>query len=140
MKTLPRYKLIGMLTLFTVALAACSDPGPAETAGKKLDQTANAATRKINDVVDKADKKLDEQSAKTGMAMDDAAITAKIKAAIFAEPGLKTLQISVDTIAGIVTLSGSVNTQSNSNMAQGLASAVAGVKSVNNHLVLTPIS
>lgn len=140
MKTLPRYKLIGMLTLFTVALAACSDPGPAETAGKKLDQTANAATRKINDVVDKADKKLDEQSAKTGMAMDDAAITAKIKAAIFAEPGLKTLQISVNTVAGIVTLSGSVNSQSNSNMAQGLASAVAGVKSVDNHLILTPIS
>jgi len=52
-----------------------------------------------------------EQSEKAGVAIDDAEITTKVKAAIFAEPGLKTLQISVDTIKGVVTLSGSVDSQ-----------------------------
>ncbi len=34
---------------------------------------------------------------KASVAIDDAEITTKAKAAIFAEPGLKSLQISVDT-------------------------------------------
>ena len=68
--------------------------------------------------------------------MDDTAITAKVKAAVFAEPGLKTLQISVDTIKGVVTLSGSVDSKSNSDSAEELAGAVAGVRDVENELVI----
>ena len=44
------------------------------------------------------------------MAVDDATITTKVKSAVFAEPGLKTLQIGVDTKDGVVTLSGTVDT------------------------------
>jgi len=56
--------------------------------------------------------------------------------AIFAEPGLKTLQISVDTVKGVVTLSGSVDSQASSNRTKELASAVAGVRDVENRLVV----
>jgi len=119
------FKLIGVSMLLLVGLAACEKPGPAETAGKKIDQTA-----------DQVGDKLGAQGAKAGVAIDDTEITAKVKAAIFAEPGLKTLQISVDTIKGVVTLSGSVDTQSNSNRAKELASAVAGVNGVENRLVV----
>jgi len=109
---------------------------PAETAGKKLDQTAEDAGRKIGDAFDKAGEKLGEQGEKTAVAIDDAEITAKVKGAIFAEPGLKTLQIGVDTVKGVVTLTGSVDSQQNSDRARGLASAVAGVKEVDNQLML----
>ena len=119
------FKLIGVSMLLLVGLAACEKPGPAETAGKKIDQTA-----------DQVGDKLGAQGAKAGVAIDDTEITTKVKAAIFAEPGLKTLQISVDTIKGVVTLSGSVDTQSNSNRAKELASAVAGVNGVENRLVV----
>jgi len=136
MKTVNHMKYIGVAILLALGLTACDKPGPAETAGKKLDQTATDAGKQINMAADKIGEKIGEQGAKTGVAINDAEITAKVKAAIFAESGLKTLQISVDTVKGVVTLSGSVDSQANSNMARGLASAVAGVKSVDNQLML----
>jgi len=146
MKTLDSFKLVGISMLIVVGLAACDKPGPAETAGKKIDQTAEAAGRKIeqtaeaagrkiDEATDKAGEKLGEQGVKTGIAIEDAEITAKVKAAIFAEPGLKTLQISVDTIKGVVTLTGSVDSEITSDRAKGLAGAVAGVSRVDNRLV-----
>ena len=136
MKTMKNLKLIGISLLLMAGVAACdSKPGPAESAGKKIDQTATDAGKKIDATVDKVGEKLAEQSAKTGAAIDDAEITTKVKAAIFAEPGLKTLQISVDTDKGVVTLSGSVDTLANSERAKGLALAVSGVKNVENQLV-----
>lgn len=125
MKVSGNLRLIGVSMLLVAGLSACDKPGPAETAGKKIDQTA-----------DKVGDKLGEQGAKAGVAIADTEITAKVKAAIFAEPGLKTLQISVDTVQGVVTLSGSVDTRSISNRAKELAGAVAGVKDVENRLVV----
>ena len=46
-------KLIGISLLFAVGLSACDKPGPAETAGKKIDQTAGEASKKIGEVTDK---------------------------------------------------------------------------------------
>ena len=130
------FKVIGISMLFVVGLGACDKPGPAETAGKKLDQTAEHAGKKIGEAADKVGEKMSEQSAKAGVAIDDTEITAKVKAAIFAEPGLKTLQISVDTVKAVVTLTGSVDSPASSDRAKALASAVAGVKQVENRLVL----
>ena len=138
MKTSKSAKLIGISLLLAVGLVACDKPGPAETAGKQIDQTASEAGRKIDQAADKVGEKLDEQGHKAGVVIDDATITAKVKAAIFAEPDLKTLQISVDTVDGVVSLSGSVDSQKDSDMAKALAAAVAGVKEVDNHLALKP--
>ncbi|MDO8412967.1 MAG: BON domain-containing protein [Gallionellaceae bacterium] len=149
MKVLESLKLACISVLLAAGLTACDKPGPAETAGKKIDQaaentgkkieqTAEDAGKKMGEATDKATLKMAEQSYKAGVVIDDAEITAKVKAAIFAEPGLKTLQISVDTVKGIVTLSGSVNTQQNSDSAKALAGAVSGVKEVENKLALKP--
>ncbi|MEK6707303.1 MAG: BON domain-containing protein [Pseudomonadota bacterium] len=132
-------KLIGISLLFAVGLTACDKPGPAETAGKKIDQTVGEASKKIGEAADKVVEKLGEQGEKAGVVIDDAEITAKVKAAIFAEPGLKTLQISVNTVKGVVTLSGSVDSSPSSDMAKVLAGAVAGVKEVKNQLVIKSI-
>jgi hyperosmotically inducible protein len=127
-------KLIGVSTLVVIGLAACDKPGPAETAGKNIDRSVDQVGQKIGETADKVGDKMSEQSAKAGVAIDDTEITTKIKAAFFAESGLKTLQISVDTVKGVVTLSGSVDTQSHSDMAKAMASAVSGVSRVNNDL------
>ena len=132
-------KLIGISMLFAAGLTACDKPGPAETAGKKIDQTVGEAGKKIGEAADKVVEKLGEQGEKAGVAVDDAEITAKVKAAIFAEPGLKTLQISVNTVKGVVTLSGSVDSSPSSDRAKVLAGAVAGVKEVKNRLVIKSI-
>lgn len=139
MKALENLKLIGISTLLAVGLAACEKPGPAETAGKKIDQTVDEAGKKMGEASDKVAIKMAEQSEKAGVAIDDAEITTKVKAAIFAEPGLKTLQISVDTVKGVVTLSGSIDSKQNSDRAEALAGAVAGVNRVENRLALKPI-
>lgn len=132
MKTIESFKLMGISLFLIAGLAACDKPGPAETAGKKIDQTLDRAGEKI----DKAGEKLDQQSAKAVMAIDDGEITAKVKTALFAEPGLNSLQINVETVAGVVSLSGSVDTLANSDRAKALASAVTGVKDVENRLVI----
>jgi hyperosmotically inducible periplasmic protein len=138
MKAFVNLKLIGISMLFVAGLAACDKPGPAETAGKKIDQTVDKAGQKMGDAADTVGDKMSAQSAKAGVAIDDTEITTKVKAAIFAEPGLKTLQISVDTVKGVVTLTGSVNSQANSDRARALAAAVADVKKVENKLVIKP--
>ena len=136
MEVLKNFKLIGISMLFVVGLTACNKPGPAETAGKKIDQTVGEAGKKIGEAADKVVEKLGEQGGKASVTINDAEITTKVKAAIFAEPSLKTLQISVDTIKGVVTLSGSVDSLPSSDRARVLARAVAGVKEVKNRLVI----
>ncbi len=138
MKTLENFKLLGISLLLLAGLAACDKPGPAETAGKKLDDAANSAGMKIEETVDKVGEKMNENSDKVGVAIDDAEITTKVKSAIYSEPGLKTLRISVDTVKGVVTLTGSVNSQSDFDRTRTLAESVAGVSEVANFLQVKP--
>ncbi len=136
MKSLESLKLLAVSLLLAASLAACDKPGPAEAAGKKIDQTADEASRKLGDAANKAGEKIGEQNAKASVAIGDAEITAKVKASIFAEPGLKTLQINVDTVQGVVTLSGAIDSLPGSDRAKVLAGAISGVKEVRNQLVL----
>ena len=129
-------KRIVLLLVLLTGVSACSKQNSAEDAGKKIDQAAESASNKIGETVDKVDKSIETQTAKTAMAIDDATVTTKVKAAIFAEPALKSLQIGVDTVDGVVTLTGSVDTEQNSDRVKTLAAAVAGVKHVDNQLRL----
>lgn len=70
----------------------------------------------------------------TGEYVDDASITTRVKAAIFQEPSLKTLEISVETFRGVVQLSGFVSTRDEIVKAGEVASGVEGVSSVKNDL------
>ena len=65
---------------------------------------------------------------------DDAAITAKVKAALVADKSLSALDIKVATRAGQVTLSGSVTNPQASERAMQVASQVEGVKGVQDEL------
>ncbi len=138
MNTLKGFKLVVVSMFIAAGLIGCKEPtppetaGPAETAGQKIDQAAEKAGDKMEQVADD----LSAQSEKAGKELDDATITAKVKAAILAEEGLKVLQISVDTMKGVVTLTGSVDSQQHSDRAKEIAGAVAGVKDVENKLVV----
>lgn len=138
MKIMENFGLAAIATIAAVGMTACDkQPGPAETAGKSMGQAADDAGRKIGAATDKVVEKMETQTTQAGAAMDDAEITTRVKAAIFAEPGLKTLQISVDTVQGVVTLSGSVDSPASSDLAASLANAVTGVAQVDNRLVPT---
>lgn len=132
MKTLANLKLIGVCIpmIFFLGLAACD----------KKDTTAESTGEKIDQIADDTGNKMDQATDKAAVVIDDTGITTKVKAAILAEPGLDSLQINVDTVNGVVTLSGTVDSQANSDKAAGVASGVSDVKGVENKLVVKPAS
>ncbi|CAG0953412.1 Osmotically-inducible protein Y [Methylophilaceae bacterium] len=127
-----KMKLLALAMSLAFGLAACDKYGSAENAGEKLDDAAEKASEKM----DEAGKKMSEQAAETSAVLDDATITTKIKSAILAEPGINSLQISVETTGGEVTLSGTADSQENSDKAQQVASNISGVKQVKNQIVV----
>jgi osmotically-inducible protein OsmY len=72
----------------------------------------------------------------TGEYVDDTVVTAKVKAAIFNEPTLKSAEINVETFKGVVQLSGFVNSREDVNKAVTVARQVPGVTSVKNDMRL----
>lgn len=72
----------------------------------------------------------------TGEKFDDTVITGKVKAAILAEPTLKSAEINVETFKGVVQLSGFVSSQASVNRAIVLARNVNGVASVKNDMLV----
>lgn len=69
-------------------------------------------------------------------AMSDSWITTKVKAKLLEEESLKSLKISVETHNGEVLLSGFVGDASLKTRAEQVVSAVEGVKSVKNAIVV----
>lgn len=70
----------------------------------------------------------------TGEYIDDASITAKVKSVMVADTEVSALHISVETIKGVVHLTGSANTLHESDKAAMIARNVAGVTSVDNNI------
>jgi osmotically-inducible protein OsmY len=72
----------------------------------------------------------------SGSYLDDAAITARVKTAIFKDPTLKVVDISVRTEDKVVELSGSVKARADKVKAGDVAKRVDGVKRVKNDLTV----
>lgn len=72
----------------------------------------------------------------TGQYIDNTIITSKVKAAIFDEPTLKSLQIKVESFKGTVQLSGFVDSAQSVKKAGEVAGGIEGVVSVQNDLVV----
>jgi hypothetical protein len=110
----------------TGVLSACDQrPTTART-----DATTTTATTST------ASDKMAATGDKVATAVDDSAITAKVKAALLAEPGLKSLQINVDTKNAAVTLSGAVDSDASKEKAKQVAAGVSGVNSVVDQLTV----
>jgi hyperosmotically inducible protein len=75
-----------------------------------------------------------ERDRTVGEATGDAAVTAKVKAALLAERGVDGMKINVDTRDGNVTLSGNVPEPAQVERATQVARGIDGVKAVNNQL------
>lgn len=146
--------LVTSLALLT-SLVACSKPADDTNAGQKLD-AAVAKTEQAGAEV-KADAqvalanaesamKQAGQDAKTsaantadkvGGAIDDAAITTAVNAALVKDKDLSAVKIDVDTKAGVVSLYGPAPSASARERATTIAKGVSGVTSVNNQLVIS---
>ncbi len=82
-----------------------------------------------------ADSSMSEpHSDSVGAAIDDTAITAKVKSQFIGDNRLKNSDISVTSTNGVVTLTGSATGPDAKSAAEKLASSVDGVKSVDDDL------
>ena len=102
-----------------LSLAACDTRSNTDTVGQKIDRAGDKIAAETSNAANQA-----------AAAIDDTAITTKVKAAIVAEPGLKSLQIDVDTKQAVVTLSGTVDNAALKDRAKQVAQSVSGVQSV----------
>lgn len=69
-----------------------------------------------------------------GTQIDDATITTRLKAALTGDDVVRARDIDVDTLDGVVTLSGRVHSEEESARAEELARGVDGVQDVDNQL------
>ena len=90
----------------------------AERAGAALERGAEKIEREVGPVIEDA--------------LDDATISAKVKANLIADPEVRALDIDVDTIDGRVTLQGKVANESQKAEAEKLARITPGVRQVLN--------
>jgi osmotically-inducible protein OsmY len=134
MKTENRFKIIVTSILIASALTACDNKGPAESAGKKIDQAAENASIAASKSAERTSDAISETGKSTGQVIDDTEITAKIKMLYLKEPELKSLNISVSTEKGVVVLTGTANTKSNADTAVKIAESVSGVSKVVNQI------
>ncbi len=72
----------------------------------------------------------------TGQYVDDTAITSKVKSALLGDDAVKSFEIKVETVKGVVQLSGFVDTSDQKSAAGKDASAVPGVQDVRNNLIV----
>ena len=132
-KAMTRVTLVMGIAL---AAAGCDQQRPAQTAGQKIDQAAASAGQTIDRAGNDAAEKTRAAAAEAAKVLDDSAVTAKVKAALFAEPGLKTLQLEVETHEGVVTLAGAVDTPVLKQRALQIAGSLNGVHQVVDKLVV----
>jgi osmotically-inducible protein OsmY len=114
-----RTQLLAAAVLSCIGLAACNQQSPSglpSTPGPTSQAPANGAT--------------------LGQKVDDAAITAKVKAALLASNDVSGTAISVETNAGRVVLSGQVKDQAQMDRAVAKARNVDGVVDVENRLLV----
>ncbi len=76
----------------------------------------------------------DNKKQSAGEYVDDAVVTTKIRAAIVAEKNLSNFDIGVETIDGVTTLTGAVDTDEQKQAAERVTKEVEGVRRVNNDL------
>ena len=124
--TLPR----ALTAAAALALLAACSPTERQQARQETSQAAQSAGQTAGNAADRVGKAAESAVEKA----DDAAVTAKVKSALLADDQVKGLQINVDTSNGTVTLSGTAKSANEKQRAEQVATAVEGVRGVQNRI------
>lgn len=96
---------------------------------------AVALTRKVEGVKGVENgMSLKDGKATVGNAVDDGIVTAKVKSALLADPGVKSFDIAIVTRKGEVQLSGFVDNQAQVDRAIDISRGIEGVQSIDNQM------
>jgi hyperosmotically inducible protein len=118
-----------------IAMAACAALGGSLLAGcQQRTSTVDTPSGRTSTTTVEPNRTATETMSRAGDKMGDAAITAKVKTALMADPDVKAMQIDVDTHDGVVTLNGRADQGNNVDKAVQIARGIDGVKSVDNRM------
>lgn len=112
----------------TVQLNGFVDSADAKAAATRVAQSVEGVQKVDNNL------SVQDSSRSAGEVIDDGMITAKVKAALIADPTVKAHEVNVETREGVVQLSGFVDSSEAKSTAADVAKRVAGVKDVQNDL------
>lgn len=131
------------LAVGVAGLSACSPKPEEPTVGQRVDGAINSAERAgdkakqdVKEMTQEAKSAGSEAMEKVGAGLSDAAITTSVNAELAKDSQLSALAINVDTVNGKVVLKGKAPTSDARTRATSLATAVKGVVSVDNQLVV----
>lgn len=142
-------KITSVVAVSTMLLitAGCDRKESDTTAGEKVDNAVGTANNDLNNAanttantVDNAADSASNTAANAGQAIEDTAITTAVKGKYILDPDLKAHDINVDTINGVVTLTGAAPSQAAVEKATTVARTVDGVKDVQNQLTVKAIN
>ncbi len=120
-----------------LGLAACDLKPKADNPGKTLDKLVENAGRNLESAPAPAPVAPGQGAAQPGGSpATDAALAARVKAALSAEPELRTVTVDVKSADGVVTLYGTAESTAKSHQAAMVAMNVEGVRSVRNEMVV----
>ena len=129
-----------LLMLLAVASGCSKPPLPKTDASAGSSSNVQKASKNEESAGQKqtAGQKLDQATAEAKRAGGDAALTAKVKAALANDAGLRTLKLDVDANSGVVTLKGQVDNDEAKKRIQEVTQAVPGVTWVQNQISVVP--
>src|SRR5262245_20151383 len=132
-----RALLTAVAAALALGLAACGEKPSSDRFGQNLERE-NTVTPPPDRTADasRPGPGMSGSTADAAKAIDDATLTNRVKSALESDSGLKSLTINVDTMAGVVTLKGTADSQANRQKAEQIASSVDGVRTVKNELVV----
>ena len=101
-----------------------------------LPDSAGVDAKRAREVATKVGEETAAAATQAKSALDDGALTAKIKSKMALDDSVKALDINVDTTKGVVTISGTVRSQAERHRALQLAKETNGVRDVVDKLVV----
>ena len=125
-----------VVAVLAVPATACKQVPASERAAeqaRRAGDEAGAVLERAGKEVERGAEALERQAKPL---LDDATLTAKVKAKLAADPEVTAYAIDVDTLEGTVSLSGRVETAGESAEAEKLARDTEGVKAVVNRLAV----
>lgn len=124
--------LLTLATAGALTLAACDSKPGADNPAKTFESLVENAGRNSGPMAPAAGT-----AATTSSSVgSDAALAARVKAALSTDPGLRSIKVAVNADNGVITLSGTADTPAKSNQAETVALQVEGVRSVKNEMVV----
>jgi hyperosmotically inducible protein len=132
------FKTLFLVLVLGTAFSGCERRAADQPGSQSMSSGANSAGSSASSGAASAPgaSGVGSQTQRAGNAIDDSVITTKAKTALLADTTVKGTDINVETNKGVVSLSGTVDTERQRERAASIVKGIDGVKSVDNKMTI----